>query len=32
MLVRYNSKDYRILFVENVENRNKILKLRIATK
>jgi len=32
MLVRYNSKDYRILFVENVENRNKVLKLRIATK
>jgi head-tail adaptor len=32
MLVKYNSKDYRILFVENVENRNKILKLRIATK
>lgn len=31
-LVKYNNKMYRILFIEDVDNRGKVLKLRIATK
>ena len=31
-LVKYNNKTYRILFIEDIDNRGKILKLRIATK
>ena len=32
MTVQFGGDNYRILFIEDIENRGKVLKLRIATK
>lgn len=32
MIVQFRGDAFRILFIEDVENRGKVLKLRIATK
>lgn len=32
MTVQYGGNEYRINFIEDIENRGKVLKLRIATK